>query len=229
MVPVRGTSLPELSASRMELQELPRHHAQDAPSKTLQDSAEEPIQKTQGQLRKAKSTAENPSNDLPQRSASTRRLRSTCSNIIMTPRPTKNPILRFLILLSPQKWWARNISLVVEHTSSGPRGGDPRDYLALERTFLSWVRTATTLVSFGVIITQLFVFKKVDVRKGSVLGAFTSAGGILVVLIGCVRYFKQQQHLTHGNATSAGWEIMALLIILVAILLVVLVVVLVQA
>lgn len=213
----------------MELQELSRHHPQDAPGKTLEGSAEEPIQKTKRQLRKPNSTAESPSNESHQRSASARRLRSTCSNIITTPRPTKNPILRFLILLSPQKWWARNISLVVEHTSSGPRGGDPRDYLALERTFLSWVRTATALISFGVVITQLFVFNKVDVRKGSVLGAFTSAGGILIVLIGCLRYFKQQKHLTRGNATSAGWEIMALLIILAVILLVVFVVVLVQA
>lgn len=210
----------------MELQELPRHHPQDAPGKTLDGSAEEPIQTTEGQLRKPNSTAESPSNESHQRSA---RLRSTCSNIITTPRPTKNPILRFLILLSPQKWWARNISLVVEHTSSGSSGGDPRDYLALERTFLSWIRTATALTSFGVVITQLFVFKKVDVRKGSILGASTSAGGILIILIGCLRYFKQQKHLIRGNATSAGWEIMALLIILAAILLVVFVVVLVQA
>lgn len=209
----------------MELQELPRHRPQDIASKPLEGLAEEPIQTTEGQLRKPRSTAESLSNESHQRSASTKR----CSNIISTPRPTKNPILRFLILLSPQKWWARNISLVVEHTSSGPRGGDPRDYLALERTFLSWIRTATTLISFGVVITQLFVFKKVDVRKGSILGAFTSAGGILIVLIGCVRYLKQQKHLTHGNTTSAGWEIMALLILLAAILLVVFVVVLVQA
>lgn len=213
----------------MELQELQRHHPQDFPDKTLESSIEESIQDPSGQFREAKSTAERRSYLSHQRSASTRRLRSPCSNIVTTPKPTKNPILRFLILLSPQQWWARNISLVVEHTSTGPRGGDPRDYLALERTFLSWIRTATALISFGVVITQLFVFKKVDVRKGSVLGAFTSAGGILIVLIGCVRYFKQQKHLTHGNATSAGWEIMALLIILAAILLVVLVVLLVQA
>lgn len=77
-------------------------------------------------------------------------------------------------------------------------------------------------------MTQLFVFKKLDVRKGSVLGAFTSAGGILIVLIGCLRFFKQQKHLTRGKATAAGWEIMALLIILAALLLVVFVVVLIQ-
>lgn len=215
--------------SRMELQELPRHHPQDSPGKTLESSAEEPIQDSGGEFREAKSTAEGPANVSHQRSASTRRFRSSCSNIVTTLRSAKHPVLRFLIPERPQKWWARNISLVVEHTSRGPRGGDPSDYLALERTFLSWIRTATALISFGVITTQFFVFKKVDVRKGSVLGAFTSAGGIFIVLIGCVRYFKQQRHLTRGNAISAGWEILVLLIILAAILLAVLVVVLVQA
>lgn len=213
----------------MELQEFTRNHSQGSPGKTLGTAADEPTQKMEDPSRKANSTAESPSNESHGSGAFMRRPRSRFSNIITSPRPTKNPILRFLLLLSPQKWWARNISLVVEHTSNSPRGGDPRDYLSLERTFLSWIRTATALISFGVVITQLFVFKKVDVRKGSVLGAFTSVGGILIVLIGCVRYFKQQKHLTHGNATSAGWEIVALSIILAAILLVVLAVVLVQS
>lgn len=215
----------------MELQDFPRHLQQHSPGKNLLESSanEPPIHRSGGQSPEVKSTAESRSNLSHQCSSSTRRPQSPCSNIVTTPRPTKNPILRFLILLSPQKWWARNISLVVEHTSSGPRGGDPRDYLALERTFLSWIRTAAALVTFGVVITQLFVLKKVDVRKGSILGAFTSAGGISIVLIGCVRYFKQQKHLTHGNSSSAGWEIMALLIVLAAMMLVVLVVVLVQA
>lgn len=216
----------------MELQDLPRHLQHSPPGENLESSVNEPNQDQDSgeQSRQVKSRSdESCSNLSDQCRAFTRRSQSPCSNIITTPRPTKNPVLRTLIQLTPQQWWARNISLVVEHTSSGPRGGDPRDYLALERTFLSWIRTATALVSFGVVITQLFVFKKVDVRKGSVLGAFSSAGGILIVLIGCVRYFKQQKHLTLGNATSAGWEIMALLIILAAILLVVLVVVLVQA
>lgn len=216
----------------MELQDLPRNIQQSPPGKNLESSANEPNQDQDSGAQSHQvmsGSDESHSNLSDQRRAFTRRSRSPCSNIITTPRPTKNPVLRTFIQLTPQQWWARNISLVVEHTSSGPRGGDPRDYLALERTFLSWIRTATALVSFGVVITQLFVFKKVDVRKGSVFGAFSSAGGILIVLIGCVRYFKQQKHLTFGIATSAGWEIMALLIILAAILLVVLVVVLVQA
>ncbi|KAM0806138.1 hypothetical protein BDR22DRAFT_796780, partial [Usnea florida] len=85
--------------------------------------------------------------------------------------------------------------LNLEH---GPPGADPRDYLALERTFLGWVRTSVTLVSFGVVITQLFILKDLDPKKGKVLGVIMSCGGILVVLLGCVRYFRQQKLLTQG-------------------------------
>ena len=104
-------------------------------------------------------------------------LPSTPPNIITSPRNTHNPILLFIIFLSPQKWWSRHISLVVAHTSDSPTGGDPRDYLSLERTFLAYIRTASALVSVGVITTQLFVLKKVNPRTGSVLGAIISAGG----------------------------------------------------
>ncbi len=171
----------------------------------------------------------NPQNQSLQDNDSRRRSSSTPSNIITTPRATDNPILRFLVLVSPQHWWGRHISLVVAHTSDGPTGGDPRDYLALERTFLGYIRTATTLISLGVVITQLFVFKKVDPKKGSILGAITSAGGIVIVLIGCARYFRQQKYLTHGKTISAGWDLVAIWMILVAISLLVFVIVLVQA
>lgn len=144
-------------------------------------------------------------------------LPSTPPNIITSPRNTHNPILLFIIFLSPQKWWSRHISLVVAHTSDSPTGGDPRDYLSLERTFLAYIRTASALVSVGVITTQLFVLKKVNPRTGSVLGAIISAGGVAVTLIGCSRYFKQQKYLTHGKAISAGWDIVFLWMLLFAI------------
>ena len=59
-------------------------------------------------------------------------------------------------------WWSHNVRLNLEH---GAPGGDLRDYLALERTFLGWFRTSVSLISFGVIITQLFVLKDVNPKK----------------------------------------------------------------
>lgn len=171
---------------------------------------------------------ENPPDEILHVIGSSERFPGTPPNIITTPRNTKNPILQFIIFLSPQKWWSRHISLVVVHTSNGPTGGEPRDYLALERTFLAYIRTASALVSFGVIITQLFVLKKVSPRTGSIFGAIMSAGGVAVTLIGCSRYFKQQKYLTHGKAISAGWDIVTLWMLLFAISLSMFVILLVQ-
>lgn len=107
---------------------------------------------------------EHPPDEVVQDLGSSEQLPSTPPNIITTPRNTENPILRFIIFLSPQKWWSRHISLVVLRTSDALTGGDPRDYLSLERTFLAYIRTASALVSLGVIVTQLFLLKKVSPR-----------------------------------------------------------------
>ena len=115
-----------------------------------------------------------------------------------------------------QTWWSRTIRPDIEHGAPGL--GDPRDYLALERTFLGWFRTSVALVSFGVILTQLFVLKDVDPAKGKILGALVSGGGISVVLLGCIRYFRQQRLLTQGSALSGGWHHQILILMLLVIL-----------
>lgn len=127
-----------------------------------------------------------------------------------------------------RKWWARHISLVILDTSDGSTGGDPRDYLALERTFLAYIRTATALLSLGVIFTQLFLLKQRDPLIGSIFGAITSCGGIVVVLIGCVRYFRQQKLLICGKTISAGWDLVVVWATMVAITVAIFVILLAQ-
>lgn len=105
---------------------------------------------------------------------------------------------------------------------------DPRDFLALERTFLAYVRTSVALVSFGVIVTQLFVLKKAGPVKGAVVGGISEAAGIVVVLVGCVRYFRQQRLLVEGKTMAAGWDLIAVLGVLGGVLVAMLVVVLIQ-
>lgn len=172
--------------------------------------------------------AEHPPDEVVQDLGSSEQLPSTPPNIITTPRNPENPILRFIIFLSPRKWWSRHISLVVLHTSDALAGGDPRDYLSLERTFLAYIRTASALVSLGVIVTQLFMLKKVSPRTGSIMGSIMSAGGVAMTLIGCLRYFKQQKSLTYGKTISAGWDIVTLWLLLFAISISMFVVLLVQ-
>lgn len=123
-------------------------------------------------------------------------------------------------------WWSHNVRLNLEH---GAPGGDPRDYLALERTFLGWFRTSVTLISFGVVITQLFVLKDLDPTKGKILGAVMSCGGAMVVLLGCARYFRQQRLLTQGKALSGGWHHQVLILLLFSILITLFVLVIVDS
>ena len=126
-----------------------------------------------------------------------------------------------------EHWWLQNINLVVIHTSHAPTGGDPRDYLALERSYLGWLRTSTSIVSFGIIIAQLFILKHVDPTKGSALGALFSILGIVTCLLGCIRYFRLQKKLTFGRIETGGWFVvlywLSLIILVVALLVIVLI------
>lgn len=102
------------------------------------------------------------------------------------------------------RWWSKNIRPVVIHTSQGPTGGDPRDYLALERTFLSWMRTSIALASSGVVIAQLFILKGVNPTTGKALGAALAFSAILTSLLGCLRYFRLQKQLIIGKADTGS-------------------------
>lgn len=125
-------------------------------------------------------------------------------------------------------WWFQNISLVRDHTSDGPTGGDPRDYLALERTYLGWFRTSSAAVTLGVVITQLFVLKDVDRSKGKILGSILAGGGIITNIIGCERYFRQQRLLARGKALTGGLYHVGMLALLSIIILALFLVVLVE-
>ena len=122
-------------------------------------------------------------------------------------------------------WWTHNISLVLE---DGPNGGDPRDYMALERTYLGWFRTSVAVTSFGVVITQLFVLQHLDSTKGKVLGAILAFGGIFTCLLGCIRYFRQQSLLVQGRILCGGWHSTIILVLMTMIILTLFVIVLVE-
>ncbi|KAL8680986.1 MAG: hypothetical protein Q9186_002886 [Xanthomendoza sp. 1 TL-2023] len=103
-------------------------------------------------------------------------------------------------------WWANNICLSVIHSWEGnnAHSHNPRDYLALERTFLAHVRTASALVSFGVALLQLYRLKQVDSRAGLALGAVCACGGIIIVFTGGWRYFLLQKRLAGRKAVAGG-------------------------
>ena len=127
-------------------------------------------------------------------------------------------------------------SVAEDHVAHEDRDGeeaegqthDPRDFLALERTFLAYLRTSVALVSFGVVVTQLFVLKKAGPGTGAALGGASEVGGVVIVLVGCVRYFRQQKLLMQRKMAVAGWDLMVILAVLSGVLLAMLVVILVE-
>lgn len=125
-------------------------------------------------------------------------------------------------------WWSSNVSPKLEH-SSGSTGGDARDYLALERNFLSWFRASAAIASFAVVITQLFIFRQLDTTQGVVLGCLISGGGIVFGIFGCVRFFRQQKRLVQGKVITGGWDTVVIITLLLLLLITLFVIVMIEA
>ncbi|KAJ3873411.1 hypothetical protein F5051DRAFT_381057 [Lentinula edodes] len=83
------------------------------------------------------------------------------------------------------------------------RGSVARDHLALERTFLAYVRTSLAIASTGVALVQLFTVSSNSTSNiqsyAQPLGSTSVCLGIVVLLIGLIRYFTVQIALTKGK------------------------------
>ncbi|KAL6715675.1 hypothetical protein ACLMJK_006636 [Lecanora helva] len=96
------------------------------------------------------------------------------------------------------------------------KGSVARDHLALERTFLAWLRTSLAFASIGIAITQLFRLNTTISEReglephnppntyhlrqvGKPLGATFLGIAILVLLVGGRRYFESQYWIIRGK------------------------------
>lgn len=73
-----------------------------------------------------------------------------------------------------------------------PNPSRVRDHLANERTYLAWMRTAISLMGFGVVIVRLRVFHPPLLPtpgNGWKLGLLFSVVGLLTVLLSTKHYF----------------------------------------
>jgi putative membrane protein len=73
-----------------------------------------------------------------------------------------------------------------------------RDHLANERTYLAWMRTAISLMGFGVLILRLRAFHPPMVPRpgyGWKLGLLFSIVGLLAVLLSTQHYFVVRHHI----------------------------------
>ncbi|KAI8888208.1 hypothetical protein K501DRAFT_173821 [Backusella circina FSU 941] len=111
-----------------------------------------------------------------------------------------------------------------------------RDHMANERTYLAWVRTSLSTISFGVAITQLFKLDKSILKDPSMADEMAAIGkplGMSFVVIGMfymvfafIRYFHSQVAMTKGYFPASrgivilttGGTLVALISILIVLL-----------
>ncbi|KAI1390222.1 uncharacterized protein F4822DRAFT_401281 [Hypoxylon trugodes] len=116
------------------------------------------------------------------------------------------------------------------------KGSVARDHLALERTFLAWLRTSLSFASIGIAVTQLFRLNTSigtedprfqTIRHiGKPLGATFIGISIIVLLLGYRRYYQGQQWVIKGKFPASRGTIIIVSVVACALIVVSLFVVL---
>jgi len=91
-------------------------------------------------------------------------------------------------------------------------------FVALERTFLGYLRTSLALSMVAVIIAQLFRLQHVETPNrvfgffalGIPLACVCTGAAIVVLLLGAYRFWRQQNAMLRGKIHAGGWEMNAI-------------------
>ncbi|KAI1020587.1 hypothetical protein LB504_010122 [Fusarium proliferatum] len=120
------------------------------------------------------------------------------------------------------------------------KGSVARDHLAIERTFLAWLRTSLSFASIGIAVTQLFRLNtslesehgnnsrsntQTLRHMGKPLGTTFLGISILILFLGYKRYFQSQHWVMQGKFPASRGTIMIVAFVALAIMVVSLVVV----
>jgi len=153
--------------------------------------------------------------------------------------PPSPPTLKPKSELAPRgelSWLGRFGPIELENN-----GSVARDHLALERTFLAWLRTSLAFASIGIAITQLFrlhsnLSTDEDAQPHSVehlrhlgkpLGATFIGIAILVLTAGARRFYEIQGWLQHGKFPASRGSVFLMTFLTTMLMIVSLVIVLV--
>lgn len=135
-----------------------------------------------------------------------------------------------------ESWWARLLSRYGSIELEN-KGSVARDHLALERTFLAWLRTSLAFASIGIAITQLFRLNTTSEgssgsdpykhlrQMGKPLGATFLGISIVMLGVGFHRYFESQHWIIRGKFPASRGSILVVALITLALMITSLVVV----
>ncbi|KAF2186968.1 hypothetical protein K469DRAFT_629751 [Zopfia rhizophila CBS 207.26] len=112
------------------------------------------------------------------------------------------------------KFWKTQVSITIDE-------GSHRDHLALERTYLGYLRTSLALAVAGVLTAQLFRLQHTVNPNpnfgffvlGIPLAATFIAFGLVVLLIGAWRFWRQQNAMIRGKVYAGGWEVTMIMVL----------------
>ncbi|KAF2847920.1 hypothetical protein T440DRAFT_402658 [Plenodomus tracheiphilus IPT5] len=121
----------------------------------------------------------------------------------------------------PPHWYNPVVTFWTTHVCPSLEEGAYRDHLALERTFLGYLRTSLILVMTGVLTSQLFHLQRSPTPNpnygfyviGRPLSAVFISMAIVVLLIGAVRFWRIQRQLLRGKTLVGGWEVLSIMVL----------------
>jgi uncharacterized membrane protein YidH (DUF202 family) len=108
--------------------------------------------------------------------------------------------------------WKREVSVTIDE-------GSHRDHLALERTFLGYLRTSLAFAITGVLIAQLFRLQH-SLNPNAHYGFFVLGiplavvflfAAMIVLALGAFRFWSQQRALVRGKVRAGGWEVLVIM------------------
>ncbi|KAI9750182.1 MAG: hypothetical protein M4579_006577 [Chaenotheca gracillima] len=138
----------------------------------------------------------------------------------------------------PQDQWWRRVADKYGSIELENKASVARDHLALERTFLAWLRTSLAFASIGIAVTQLFRLNTTITQRdpgaiganhlrhvGKPLGATFLGIAMLVLFVGFHRYFESQHWIIRGKFPASRGSVFVISLVAALLIIVSLVVV----